>query len=433
MPKKFRLMDAKGVRNFLPAEKIPKQEIVDTLRRIFERYGYSPIETPAIERLEVLGAKFAGGEEILKEVFKLNDQGGRKLGLRYDLTVPMCKVVGLNPNLPKPFRRYQIQEVWRDGPVKLGRYREFLQCDVDIVGVKGMVADAEILAIVDSAFRELGFKFTIKVNSRKLLNGIMEYAGFGEYSMKAILAIDKLAKIGVKGVEEELKTLGFEKKEIAKVLKIIKIKGKSNLETISEIKKIITDKEGKEGAEELEELVRYCEIMGVSSLEVDVSLARGLEYYTGPVFEVYSKESVITSSLAGGGRYDDMIGKFLGKGDYPATGVSFGIEPIFEALRMKNSIGERKTVSSVLVIPIGKVFEDALGIAGKLRKEGIPCEIDLLGRGVSKNLSYANSMSIPFAVLVGEKELKAKKLKLRDMKTGKEEMLDLKKLIGKLK
>ncbi len=427
-----RLMNAKGVRDFLPEEEIPRKMIVDTLRRIFETYGYSPLETPAVERMDVLAAKFAGGEEIMKEIFSFSDQGDRKLGLRYDLTVPMCKVVGMNPNLPKPFRRYQIQPVWRDGPIKLGRYREFLQCDVDVVGVRSMVADAEILSVVDTAFRELGFDFVIKVNSRKLLNGIMDYAGFGEYKMKAILAVDKLSKIGTMGVREELLTLGFEKEEVDKVFEILKIKGK-NSEILSKIKKYVKSGEGKEGIGELEELLGYCKKMGIDNIELDVSLARGLEYYTGPVFEVYLRKSRITSSLAGGGRYDRMIGMYLGKGDFPATGVSFGIEPIFEALKLEKRAGEGRTVSRVLVIPIGDTFEKALPVAGKIREGGIPCEIDLMGRGISKNLSYANSLGIPYVILLGEKELKKNKVKLRDMKSGREEMLPAGELMKRLK
>lgn len=422
MPEKFELMDAKGVRNFLPDDKIPRQEIMDRLRTIFERYGFAPLETPAIERLDVLSAKFAGGEEIMKEIFRFRDQGGRNLGLRYDLTVPMSKVVGMNPNIPRPFKRYQMQTVWRDGPIKLGRYREFWQCDVDIVGVESTIADAEILSVTEDVFRQFGLDFVIKVNSRKLLNGIMEYAGFGEYAMKAILAVDKFGKIGEKGVREELLGLGFEKGEIGKAMKILKMKG-SNSGLLKKLKGLIKNAEGKEGIEEMESLLKYCRMMGVKKLEFDISLARGLEYYTGPVFEVFLRKSKVASAVAGGGRYDRMIGSFLGeKDDYPATGVSFGIEPIYESLKLSKKIKKRKTLTDVFVIPI-KTTEKSLGIVQKLRKTGIRAEIDLLERSISKNLSYANSMSIPYVVFVGERELKKGKLKLRDMKTGKEKML----------
>jgi histidyl-tRNA synthetase len=431
MPKKFELQNAKGVRNFLPEEKIPRQRILDLLKEIFEMYGYSPLETPALERYDLLSAKFAGGSEITKEIFRMKDQGGRKLGLIYDLTVPMCKVVGMNPNLNMPFKRYQIQRVWRDGPVKLGRYREFWQCDVDVVGVKSMIADAEILSITNDVFERLGLDFVIKVNSRKLMNGILEISGIRKNKMEAILSIDKLSKVGVSGVEEELGQKGFEQKQIKNVLKILKTKG-GNYEVLEKLEKIIKNSEGLEGIKELKELMKYVRIMGFE-VKIDISLARGLEYYTGPVFEVYLRNSKLTSSLAGGGRYDKMIGMFLGKGDYPATGISFGIEPIYEALKEKKGIGKVKTVTKVFVIPIGKTFEPSLTLAKKLRESRVRTEIDLLARGLSKNLKYANSLGIPYVLFVGEKELKQKKVKLRDMKTGKEKLGKLEEILKELK
>ncbi len=422
MPEKFELMNARGVRDFLPEESIERQKVIDTLRNIFEKYGYSPLETPAIERYDVLSAKFAGGSEIVKEIFKLKDQGGRELALKYDLTVPMCKVVGMNPNIPKPFKRYQIQPVWRDGPVKLGRYREFWQCDVDVVGTKGMLADAEVLAIANEAFSTLGFDFMIKVNNRKLLNGILDYAGIKENKMEAILSIDKLEKFGIKTVKEELETKGFEKKQTENVLKVLNIKGK-NKEVLEKAEKMMKNEEGKEGVKELKELLEYCGLMGFE-IQIDISLARGLEYYTGPVYEIYLKKSKVTSSVAGGGRYDKMIGMYIGRGEYPATGISFGFEPILEALKGKERKETKKTVTQVLVIPI-QTLKESIKIAKTLRKLGVKTEIDLMGRGISNNLSYANSMGIPYVIFVGKRELKEKKFKLRDMKSGKEKMLKL--------
>ncbi len=423
---KFELMDAKGVRNFLPEEKIPRQKIMDMLRETFELFGFSPLETPAIERLDVLTAKFGAGEDsdVSKEIFQLGDQGGRKLGLRFDLTVPLSKVVGMNPNINMPFKRYQMQPVWRDGPIKLGRYREFWQCDVDIVGVESMMADAEIISILDTVFKKMGFEFVIKVNNRKILNTVMEYAGFGEYSMKAVIAIDKLAKIGKKGVTNELLEMGFEKDEVKKALDVIGING-SNNDILEKIEKVISTKEGKEGLKELRELVEYAEMMGVQNLEIDLSLARGLEYYTGPVFEVYLNKSKITSSVAGGGRYDKMIGMFLGgKKVYPATGVSFGIEPIYEAMKLSGRIESIKTSAKAFVVPIGKNLPDALKLAASMRKRGINTEIDIMERGISKNLKYANALGIPYVVFVGEKEVAEGRFTVRDMKTGKEERLE---------
>jgi histidyl-tRNA synthetase len=423
MPAKFELMNAKGVRDFLPEEAISRQGIIDTLKSIFEKYGYSPLETPAIERKDVLSAKFAGGAEITKEIFSVEDQGGRELALRYDLTVPLSKVVGMNPNLPKPFKRYQIQPVWRDGPIKLGRYREFMQCDVDVVGTKSMLADAEILAIADEAFRALGFDVMIKVNSRKLMNGMLDYAGIKEKKMGAILSIDKIEKSGAEEVKKELKEKGFAAKEIKSLLKIFAVKGK-NGEILEKAEKLVKSGEGKEGVKELKELLEYCGLMGFE-IRIDLSLARGLEYYTGPVFEVYLKDSKISSSVAGGGRYDKMIGMFIGSGEYPATGISFGVEPIFEAMkerREERKEGRPKTVTQVLVIPI-QTLREAVKVAKELRAAGIRTEIDLAGRGISANLNYANSLQIPYVIFVGKKELDEKKVKLRDMRSGREKML----------
>ena len=429
---KFELMDARGVRNFLPEDKIPRQKIMDMLRGTFELFGFSPLETPAIERLDVLTAKFGAGEasDVAKEIFQLTDQGERSLGLRFDLTVPMSKVVGMNPNINMPFKRYQMQPVWRDGPIKLGRYREFWQCDVDIVGVESMLADAEIIAILDYVFTKMGFRFVIKVNNRKLLNGIIDYAGYRDYAMKAIISIDKLSKIGRDGVRDELLDLGFDKPEIKKLLDSIDIKG-SNKEIIDKVFSFVKTEEGKEGIKELRGLIEFCEMMGVKNLEIDLSLARGLEYYTGPVFEVYLKDSKITSSVAGGGRYDKMIGMYLGgKKNYPATGVSFGIEPIYEAMKLSEKIESVKTTTEAFIIPIGKNLPDALKLSASLRESEINTEIDLMQRSISKNLNYANSLGIPYVVFIGDKEVEEGRFTVRDMKSGEEKKLELSMISG---
>lgn len=420
MTEKFEPMNAKGVRDFLPEEAIPRKRIIETLKAIFEKYGYSPLETPAIERIDVLSAKFAGGAEIMKEIFRVEDQGGRELALRYDLTVPMAKVVGMNPTLPKPFKRYQIQPVWRDGPVKLGRYREFMQCDVDVVGTKSMLAEAEILAIVAEFFAKISMDITIRVSNRKLMNGILDYAGIKENKMDAILSIDKLEKFGIDAVKKEMEQKGFDEKAIDAVLKILEIRG-SNLDMLEKTEKLMKNEaDGKEGIKELRELLEYCELMDVK-IKLDFSLARGLEYYTGPVFEVFMNDSKVTSSAAGGGRYDKMIGMFIGRGEYPATGISFGIEPIFEALKERKK-ATSKTVTEALVIPIG-TLKEAIKLANEMRASGIRTEIDLLERGISSNLNYANSLGIPYVVFLGKKELAEKKVKLRDMRSGEEKLL----------
>ena len=399
---------AKGVRDLGPRDQIVREEIISKLKSVFVKYGFNPLETPILERLSTLVSKYAGGDEISKEIFKLKDQGDRDLGLRYDLTVPFSRVIAMNPRLKMPFKRYQIGRVFRDGPVKLGRAREFWQCDVDIVGSKGMLADAEMVAIASEAFKRLGIKVVIKINSRKVLDAVMVEAGVSKGKMEsAILTLDKLEKIGEKGVLAEYKEKGIDGKKVLKIVKSGKLKNN-------------------EGLEELKQVEKYLKSFGVKNYKIDYTLARGLSYYTGTVFEAVCKD--LDSSLAGGGRYDNMIGGFIGKGEYPAVGISFGLEPIFEVLKEKES---KKTVVDLYVIPIG-TLDKSLKVLSELREKGIKCDIDFNGRNVSKNLKYANKMDIPYVLIIGEDEIKSKKFSLKDMKSGKEEKLVISKIVKRV-
>src|SRR3989338_7257681 len=378
-----------------------------------------PLETPILERYETLAAKFAAGEasDALKETFKLKDQGNRDLGLRFDLTVPLARYVAMNPTLKMPFKRYEMGIVFRDGPIKAGRVRQFWQCDVDIIGSSSMIADAKIIAVAQTAFRKLNLDVIFKVNNRKLLNGILEQAKI-EQKEDAIIAIDKLDKICKEGVEKELAERQFTTAQIKDLFSLIK-PGMP----IAEIKKKVASPEGQEGIKELEELFSYLQALGVNIAQFDVSLARGLAYYTGTVFEAYLKKSKVTSSLAAGGRWDSMIGKFMaGNRQVPAVGVAFGLEPIMEVLKEQNQ--EPEMTTKVLVIPI-KTEKESLKIVQQLREKWIPASIDLNQRGVGKNLEYASTLGIPFALIIGDNELKAGKLLLRNMKSRSEEALKL--------
>ncbi|MDP4012359.1 MAG: histidine--tRNA ligase [Candidatus Nanoarchaeia archaeon] len=415
---------AKGTRDFLPKEALARQSMTDKLRKVFEKYGFSPTETPILERYETLASKYAGGSEILKETFKLKDQGDRELGLRYDLTVPLCRVISSNPQLKMPFKRYQMERVFRDGPISAGRYREFYQCDVDIIGCKNMTADAELLALTKDVFKELKLKVNIKANNIKILYSILEYAGIKENKESVLLSLDKFEKIGEKGVIEELKQKKIPEDSIKKLLTAIGTKG-SNEDKIKKLDKLL---QNKEGLEEMKQLIKYSKDFN-ADFELDLGLARGLSYYTGTVFEVKLKEGKITSSVAGGGRYDKIIGQFIeSKQEYPAVGISFGIDRIYDTTTLEN----RQTISDVFVIPINTLSK-SIKIVQKLRAEGIKAEIDLLGRNIGKNLDYANTQGIPFVIFAGEKELKAKKLKLKDMKSGKEQLSDLDSIIKTIK
>lgn len=425
------LQTAKGVRDIPPEEKALKNQVVNTLTEVFGLYGFAPLETPILERYETLAAKFAAGEasDALKETFTLTDQGDRKLGLRFDLTVPLARFMAMNPMLKMPFKRYEVGRVFRDGPIKLGRYREFWQCDIDTIGSNSMLADAEILAVVDAVFRKLGLDIMIKINNRKVLNGILEQAGIAETGGKeqAIIAIDKLDKIGKEGVEKELQERGFSKKPIENIFMLVK----ENI-SFAELKKKLANEEGRAGIKELEELFSYLKSMNISTAQFDVSLARGLAYYTGSVFEARLKKGQISSSVAGGGRWDNMIGSFLGGGkEVPAVGVAFGLEPIMDTLRLEKKI-KSKSVAQVYVIPINTVAE-SLQTVQELRENGIAASFCLGKKGVSKNLEYANSLEIPYVIIIGEDELKKKKVLLRDMNDGTEQLLMVKDVIKKLK
>ena len=413
----------KGTRDLKPEEAIVRGKIVLALKEVFELYGYSPLETPSFERLDILASKYAGGDEILKETFKFKDQGKRDLALRYDLTVPMCRFVGMNPNVKLPFKRYQIGEVFRDGPVEKARYRQFTQCDVDVAGIKGMAADSEIIALASRVFKKLGFEPIIKVNNRKLLNDLLIKVGVKKDKLEtAILSIDKLEKFGLETVKKELKDKKIDDKTISNIIKIIDIKG-SNNEKINNIRRIINNSEG---LKEIEELFSLLKVLNVNA-EFDASLARGLAYYTGTVVEVFLKNSPVKSAVCAGGRYDKMIGEFLGKGEFSAVGISFGLDRIYDAYAEKNKDGQ-KTTAKVYIIPIN-TLNDSLKIAEELRNENVKADIDLAGKGPSKNLQYANSLGIPYALFVGEEELKQKKVKLKDMKSGKETLMTAQELV----
>ncbi len=428
------LINAKGTRDFPPQEKILRNEIVKKLVGVFERYGYLPLETPIIERFDVLSAKFAAGEtsDAMKETFKLTDQGNRELGLRFDLTVPFSRFVGMNPNLKMPFKRYQLGEVFRDGPIKLGRYREFWQCDVDFVGSDSMISDAEIIKLSLDAFKELGMNAYLEVNNRKLLQGLLLDSGIDKSQLnEVIIIVDKFKKIGKDGLREELETLKISDAIINKIIDLFFIKGNVE-EKFEELSKIVVSDLGVEGLKEIKKLFFYLSEDEKKNVEFNIGLARGLGYYTGTVFEGFLRESKITSSICGGGRYDNMVGDYLGTDKkFPASGISFGLEVITEAMKLKG-LGQKKSVALVYVVPIGCVKE-AFEVAKKLRDSGLNVDMDIVGRSISKNMKFADAMEIPYVVLIGEEELKQGKVKLRDMKSGDEELLSVKEIVQKLK
>ncbi|HOZ35793.1 MAG TPA: histidine--tRNA ligase [archaeon] len=426
---KLILETARGTRDFPPNEKIIRDKVIYQIKEIFEIYGFSPLETPTFEKLEILEAKFGAGEnsDAISEIYRFKDQGNRDLGLRYEFTFALARFVGQNPQLKLPFKRYQIGTVFRDGPIKAGRYREFYQCDIDIIGVSSVLADAESLAVVRDVFKKLKLDVIIEVNDRKLLTEIIKYSGIEEkQATSVIISIDKLKKIGIKGVKEELLEKQIPKDKIEKLLNLLtEIEKGTNAEKQKSLNKLLGETEG---LKEIEELLGYLKDFSVE-VEFSPSLARGLGYYTGPIYEVFLKDqSIMGGSIAGGGRWDQMIGKYIGNENqnYSATGLSFGIEPIMDII-LKRDGTTRQTVTDLLVIPI-KTQKEAIKVTQELRKRGLKVQVDLLERSVSKNIEYADKQGIPYVGFLGEDEIKQNKIKIRNLKSGKEELLDIDKV-----
>jgi histidyl-tRNA synthetase len=414
------LQNARGTKDYLPEEMIALNEIMSKLKVYFESAGFNPITTPAIERVEILSAKYAGGAEILKETFQFEDQGKRKLGLRYDLTVPFSRIIGQNPQLKFPFKRYQMEKVYRDGPVGPGRYREFWQCDIDVVGAKSMKAEAELLSIVQQFFSSYDFQINVMINNRKIMNSILDNFNVDNKG-PVILVLDKFYKLKKEELVKELLDLGYYKDESEKMIDYFeKLTKGTNEEIILECEKLIKTDEGKLGIAELKEVFNLSSAYGVTCLKFNPMLARGLSYYTGTVFETIIQNNAITSSVCAGGRFDKMIGDFLeSKEEYPAVGISFGVSRIFDALVAAEKIKTIKTVTKILVISLNE-DKTAIKTVSALRKNGINAEIDIVGRTIRKNLDYANVMGIPFAAIIGENEAKSGKLMLKNLITGEQ-------------
>ena len=390
--------------------------VIGVLRSNFERYGFEPLETPALEYAETLEGKF--GEEADKLIYKFEDRGGRQVGLRYDLTVPMCRVVACYPDLVKPFKRYQIAPVWRAERPQKGRYREFWQCDADIVGSGGMLADAEVLGLVYTGLHSLGFThFKTKVNNRKILVALAGCAGVPlEQAAGSYRAVDKLDRIGPDGVRQELLEEGIAPAVADSLLGLVRVKG-PGAEMLAEMKeRLAAFPLGVEGVAELEQVLRHVRDIGIpeESLEVDFSMVRGLEYYTGPIFETVVEKPRI-GSIAGGGRYDKLVG-LLGGGDYPAVGVAFGLERILDVMEELEMGPRRKTVAHVLVTVFDATTAgDSLRLASELRAAGIATEVYLKDGKLGNQLRYAGRKGMPLVLILGPSEIAEGVAVLRDM------------------
>ena len=409
----------RGTRDFLPEEMLKRNWVLDRIREVYEVYGFEPLGTPAFESWELLKVK--SGDNIINQIYYFKDKSDRELGLRFEWTASLARVVSSHRELQMPFKRFAIGPVWRYENPSEAHYREFWQADADIVGVSDQIADAEILATTVDCLRSLGFKdFVIKLNDRRILEAFIELVGMSEEkALDIIRSVDKLGKIGRDGVVKELSKYVQNEDSIIKLLDLISIKASAEDVLKHATKCLEKQPEGVKGCVALKSILDYSKPFGYYDyIVVDLTLARGLDYYTGPVFEVSAKGYEDYGSIAGGGRYDEIIGLFGGE-PTPATGVALGIERIVQLLDRKNGFENLRLGVEVLVSPVSEsVKSTAIEVAQSLRKSGISTTLDLLGRGLSKQLNFADRKGIRKVIIVGEKELKKGCVTLRDMATG---------------
>ncbi|MFR9504181.1 MAG: histidine--tRNA ligase [Rikenellaceae bacterium] len=427
----------KGTRDFGPAEMMRRQYIFDTIRGVFRLFGFAPLETPSMENLSSLMGKY--GEEGDKLLFKVLNSGDYakemsrdelkvaskicEKGLRYDLTVPFARYVVQHQNdIVFPFKRYQIQPVWRADRPQKGRYREFYQCDVDMIGSKSLLNEVELIDIVERVFTALKINVTLKINNRKVLYGIAETIGHADKMMDITIAIDKLDKIGLDKVKEELAARGIEEEAIAKLQPILELSG-SNQEKINELRSVITSSEvGLLGVDELQTIVDNTSKLGITlPIEIDLSLARGLNYYTGAIFEVKANDFAI-GSICGGGRYDDLTGIF-GMPDMSGVGISFGADRIYDVMVGLDLFPAEVNFSTkVLFVNLGTNEQEViLPLLRELRNVGVAAEIYPDSAKMKKQMEHANRRGIPFVVIIGSQEIEQQMATVKNMTTGEQQ------------
>ncbi len=444
----------KGTRDFSPSEMVKRNYIFDTIKEVFKLYGYLPIETPAMENLSTLLGKY--GEEGDKLLFRILNSGNFlkktapddfqegnlnplsvkmcEKGLRYDLTVPFARYVVQNQNdITFPFKRFQIQPVWRADRPQKGRYREFYQCDVDVVGSNSLLNEAELLNIITKVFKKLNISVTIKLNNRKILAGIAEYLGTPNQITDITVAIDKLEKIGLEKVNQELSEKGVSNESLDKLQPILLLKG-TNEDKIKELKEILKHSNvGLKGIEEIESIFYLVASSNLqATIELDLTLARGLNYYTGAIIEVKAND-VSIGSICGGGRYDDLTGIF-GLKDVSGVGISFGADRIYDVMNQLEIFpNDVSTYTQVMIVNFGEKEQlFGLNIVDFLRGYGIPTELYPDTAKLKKQMQYANNKNIPWVILIGENEIKTGKLTCKDMASGQQFELTKEDLLDKL-
>lgn len=445
----------KGTRDFMPFEMVRREYIFNTIKGVFEKYGYVPIETPAMENLSTLLGKY--GNEGDKLLFKILNSGDylknvsdeilaqadqsrlttkiTNKGLRYDLTVPFARFVVQNQHETGfPFKRYQIQPVWRADKPQKGRYREFFQCDVDVIGSNALINEVELIQIIDDVFTSLDVEVSVKINNRKILTGVAEFIGEPGKFAELTVIIDKLDKIGFRNVIEELKSAGFSEIAIEKLTGILQLKGRLK-EIFPALMDLLKDSEtGSKGIEETMTIMRHLKDIGLKSkFQLDLTLARGLNYYTGAIIEVLAND-VSIGSICGGGRYDDLTGIF-GLQGVSGVGVSFGADRIYDVMKELDKFpGSLEATTQVMFVNFGKEEEKyCIPLAVKLRNVGISTEIFPDQAKMKKQMSYANRKKIPYVVLVGSKEMDSGKLTIKFMESGEQQSMTIEEIIQKVK
>jgi histidyl-tRNA synthetase len=445
----------KGTRDFGPENMLKRQYLLQTIKTIFTRYGFLPLETPAMENLSVLTGKYGDeGDQLIYKILNSGDfiqgisekelnEGFKKLtgkvskkALRYDLTVPFARYVVMNRNeISFPFKRYQIQPVWRADRPQKGRYCEFMQCDADVIGTESLLCEAEIVLMIHEAFAALGLKeFVVKINNRKILTGIAEVIGKNGSEAELCVAIDKLDKIGQEAVLNELRSKDFSEEQLTALLPIFDLQG-SNADIFPSLKNILASSlTGMKGIEELEEVYNLVILSGLKNakLETDLTLARGLSYYTGAIFEV-KVLNVQMGSVCGGGRYDNLTGVF-GLPNVSGVGISFGIDRIYDVMNELDLFPSQDSNATRLLICTfdQATFEHALPIVTEMRSEGINTELYPEPLKIKKQLSYADDKKIPFALLIGDNEMKQGIYSLKNLTNGEQFQLTKKDIIQKL-
>lgn len=410
----------KGTEDFEPKFAIKINKVIDIIKKNYESFGFRPFDSPLIEYMDTLTMKYDDDAEIVDEIFKVKDRGERNLGLRYDLTTPLCRFVALNPHLKKPFRRYHIAKVFRDGPLKKGRLREFFQCDADIVGQSGVEVESELMDLFFKTYIELGVNAVIELNNNKILRGALLQCGANEKDLSSyILSIDKLKKIGVNGVVSEIN----EKKLNGEVgSEAIKILSKKN---IADLKKVSTNVILLEGIEELDYLTKLITNLGVK-FRLNFSLSRGLDIYTGNIWEAYDLDEKVTSSLGSGGRYDKVISEYMNSDEIiPAVGISFGLVPTIICLEELNKFENKEGLTNLLIVPLNSnCVEKSQELANKYRLEGLNVEV-YYEFSMKKGFKYCDYLGVEKLIILGEKDIDLGKYTLKNLNTKEQVELDL--------